>query len=445
MTRAMKDSGIVWLGNIPENWELRKWRYILTERNEKNDTLETKEVLSLGYNYGLIPASEKEYSGGNKAREDLTGYKIVRPNDIVMNSMNIVCGSVDISKYTGCVSPVYYAFYTTENEPKYFNYIFKTEQFERSLLGLGNGILIKETEAGKLVSVRLRIPIDKLKPLLLPLPILSEQQKIAEFLNKKCSEIDSVLTKTKESIEEYKLLKNAIITQAVTKGIRPNRKMKDSGIEWIGEIPEEWNIEPLTNRFSFGKGLPITKENLVEKGIPVISYGQIHGKYNPGTSLVEQLFRYVSEEYLNSNPQCLVHKNDLIVADTSEDLDGCGNAAYIDKEMKLFAGYHTVILFAKNKESNKYFSYLLKTDAWRSQIRAGLIEVKLYSVSRKVLKKTNLLIPSQKEQTEIVEYLDKKCSQIDTLIAKKEQLITELETYNKSHIYEYVTGKKEVQ
>ena len=428
----MKDSGIEWIGTIPDTWKVQRFKNVMHKDKKICEHYQGQDIISLTMN-GVIIRDLENPSGKMPTTWD--GYQFVEPEDLLLClfDIDVTPRCVGLVKDAGLTSPAYSRFKVHKGYYNaYYDYLLRWIDDEKIFIHLSKNLRssLSEDDFGAIHTI---------------VPPLAEQQKIAAFLDKQCSEIDAVLTKTKESIEEYKLLKNAIITQAVTKGIRPNRKMKDSGIEWIGEIPEEWNIEPLTNRFSFGKGLPITKENLVEKGIPVISYGQIHGKYNPGTSLVEQLFRYVSEEYLNSNPQCLVHKNDLIVADTSEDLDGCGNAAYIDKEMKLFAGYHTVILFAKNKESNKYFSYLLKTDAWRSQIRAGLIEVKLYSVSRKVLKKTNLLIPSQKEQTEIVEYLDKKCNQIDTLITKKEQLITELETYKKSLIYEYVTGKKEVQ
>ena len=147
------------------------------------------------------------------------------------------------------------------------------------------------------------------------------------------------------------------------------RKMKDSGIEWIGEIPEDWEVKPIKSLFSFGKGLPITKDNLIENGSSVISYGQIHSKNNIGVQIVDDLKRFVSETYLDTNPNSLVHKGDFIFADTSEDLEGCGNFVYVDKEEILFAGYHTIILFSKQNINNKYLAYLFKTDAWRCQIR----------------------------------------------------------------------------
>ena len=147
MSREMKDSGIEWIGEIPEEWKIKRLKALLVERNQKNDNLKTKFILSLGVNYGVVPYSEKE-GGGNKAKENLKDYKVAYPGDIVMNSMNIISGSVGISNYMGCVSPVYYMFYPRNNDVNinYYHYLFQTKAFQRSLVGLGNGILIKENE-----------------------------------------------------------------------------------------------------------------------------------------------------------------------------------------------------------------------------------------------------------------------------------------------------------
>lgn len=221
--------------------------------------------------------------------------------------------------------------------------------------------------------------------------------------------------------------------------------MKNSGVEWIGEIPEDWEVTPLKKLFSFGKGLPITKENLVEKGLPVISYGQIHSKSNTGTKLQSELLRYVSNSYLDSNPNSLVHSGDFIFADTSEDLEGCGNCCYIDKEIKLFAGYHTVILQSKISKDNKYLAYLFKTDEWRKQLREKLVEVKLYSITQKALKSTSVILPPKPTQQRIASYLDKKCSKIEETIQNQQQVIEKLKTYKQSLITEAVTGKIKIQ
>ena len=222
-------------------------------------------------------------------------------------------------------------------------------------------------------------------------------------------------------------------------------KMKNSGVEWIGEIPEDWDVKPLKTLFSFGKGLPITKENLVEKGLPVISYGQIHSKSNTGTKLQSELLRYVSNSYLDSNPNSLVHSGDFIFADTSEDLEGCGNCCYIDNEIKLFAGYHTIILQSKISKDNKYLAYLFKTDEWRKQLREKLVEVKLYSITQKALKSTSVILPPKPTQQCITAYLDKKCSKVEETIQNQQQVIGKLKAYKQSLITEAVTGKIKIQ
>ncbi|MCR4733966.1 MAG: restriction endonuclease subunit S [Treponema sp.] len=221
--------------------------------------------------------------------------------------------------------------------------------------------------------------------------------------------------------------------------------MKTSGVEWIDEIPEDWEVTPLKKLFSFGKGLPITKENLVEKGLPVISYGQIHSKSNTGTKLQSELLRYVSNSYLDSNPNSLVHSGDFIFADTSEDLEGCGNCCYIDKEIKLFAGYHTVILQSKISKDNKYLAYLFKTDEWRKQLREKLVEVKLYSITQKALKSTSVILPPKPTQQRIASYLDKKCSKIEETIQNQQQVIEKLKAYKQSLITEAISGKIKIQ
>ena len=215
------------------------------------------------------------------------------------------------------------------------------------------------------------------------------------------------------------------------------REMKDSGVEWIKEIPSTWEIVPLKSLFSFGKGLPITKDNLEDTGIPVISYGQIHAKWNSGVTTHRELLRFVNESYLETNPQSLVRQGDLIMADTSEDREGCGNCAYIDTNETLFAGYHTIILRSISETDNKYLAYLFLTDPWRSQIRKAVSGVKLFSVSRRILGSVSVIVPDNAD--EIVAYLDDKCAQVNALIANVQAQIEKLKTYKQSVITEVVT------
>ena len=159
-------------------------------------------------------------------------------------------------------------------------------------------------------------------------------------------------------------------------------------------------------------------------------------------ALHKELYRYVSEMYLNTNSESLVKNGDLIMADTSEDKEGCGNCAYIDTQDTVFAGYHTITLKSLTKFNTKYLAYLFLTDNWRSQLRKSVSGVKLFSVSKRILGTTTVLIPKDVEK--IINYLDDKCAKIDQIIAIKQEKIEKLQEYKKSLIYEYVTGKKEV-
>ena len=235
-----------------------------------------------------------------------------------------------------------------------------------------------------------------------------------------------------------------MITEAVTKGLDPSAPLKDSGVECIGEIPTKWIVRPLKYLFSFDKGLPITKADLTPNGIKVISYGQIHAKYNKSASIDEQLYRFVPEKYLKTNSNSLVQKGDFIFADTSEDIAGSGDFIYIDKNDVIFAGYHSITLKHKLKSENKYLAYLFMSNEWKNQIQSRVCGIKVYSISRGMIAKTSVLLPPLKEQQQIADYLDKKCAEIDKLISIKQQKIETLTEYKKSLIYEYVTGKNQV-
>ena len=218
------------------------------------------------------------------------------------------------------------------------------------------------------------------------------------------------------------------------------RKVKESGIDWIKTIPVEWEVNRLKNIFTFGKGLPITKENLTETGIDVISYGQIHSKNNNGLEINNALIRFVSQSYLESHKGSLVDREDFIFADTSEDLQGCGNCVYVDTDKQLFAGYHTIILRSNSGCNNKYFAYLFKSDIWRSQIRSRVSGIKLFSITQKILRETTIIIPPIEEQKRIVKFLDEKVSEIDNIILKTKESIEHYKKYKQAIITEVALG-----
>lgn len=219
------------------------------------------------------------------------------------------------------------------------------------------------------------------------------------------------------------------------------RKMKDSGVDWIDVIPEGWSIVPLKTAVSFGKGLPITKADLTESGIAVVSYGQIHSKSNIGSHLKVELVRYVSEAYLASNPNCLARKGDIFIADTSEDYEGIGNAVLVDWDRAVFAGYHTVIISPMDRKYSKYLAYLFMTDAWRNQLRSRASGIKVFSVTQGLLKKTAIILPCEDCIERVTDYLDSKCGKIDTIISLQENIIDKLKEYKNSLIDELVVTK----
>lgn len=217
------------------------------------------------------------------------------------------------------------------------------------------------------------------------------------------------------------------------------REMKESGVDWIAHIPTDWTTNKMKYLFSNGKGLSITKENLIETGLPVISYGQIHSKDNSGTNIKDTLLRYVDFQYQANNPQCEVFQHDFVFADTSEDYDGCGNCVYKRDTSLLFGGYHAIIMHSLIKHDNRFFAYLFKTDAWRKQLREVASGVKVFSITQKALMNCSIIIPPENEQKEISDFLDAKCSELDTAVSDIQSQIEVLEEYKRSVITEAVT------
>lgn len=217
------------------------------------------------------------------------------------------------------------------------------------------------------------------------------------------------------------------------------KEYKDSGVQWLGEIPSHWKVVPFKSVFDLMKGLSITKANLTDEGINVISYGQIHSKQNKYTQIVPELYRKVSVDYLTTNPQALCNKEDFLIADTSEDIVGSGNFVRVDKEQQLFAGYHTIIARNKNVDNGHCLSYLMQSDKWRMQIWVQVHGVKLYSITRGILNSTRLILPPIAEQRSIVSYLDTRCSLLDTLLSNKEKQISLLQEMKQRVIADAVT------
>lgn len=270
----MKDNNYEWIGSIPSNWNLKKIKYVLWDRKENNNPIKSENLISLTIEKGVIPHAEKT-GGGNKPKDDLTKYKLVYPGDIVLNSMNVIAGAVGISKYFGVVSPVYYLLIPIDKNHtnEYFHHLFRTEIFQKSLYGLGNGILIKENEeTGKLNTIRMRIPMDKLGDQFIPVPPSDEQKLISQYLNKKTKQFNLLVNKIQKKIEILKEKQTSLIKHYITKGLNLNAQMKDSGVEWIGEMPKHWELKKI-------KYLSIVKRGSSPRPIDDLKYFDNNGDY----------------------------------------------------------------------------------------------------------------------------------------------------------------------
>ena len=424
-----KDSGVKWLGEIPSHWELRKMKYTFSERSQKGFPQEP--LLASTQTHGVILKSQYE-NRTVEAIKSLETLKLVEIGDFVI-SLRSFQGGLEYAYNRGIISPAYTILTPTHIKADYFKYLSKSDIFIS---------LLKSTVTG--IREGQNIDYNKLKDNLLPIPSAKEQISIGSYLDSATSEIDKAIAMQQKMIDLLNERKQIIIQNAVTKGLDENVEMKESGVEWIGRIPKHWEVEPFNRHFTFGKGLPITKANLQEEGIAVISYGQIHAKNNLGTTLTESLVRYVSPTYIETHPQCLLKGNDFIFADTSEDIEGSGNFAFNDFDNKIFAGYHTVVARPNDLLFPKYYAYLFKSKAWKSQIQSLVNGVKVYSIGRRILKTSMLLIPSEDEQKDIVKFLDKQTSAIEKTIETISRQITLLQERKQIIINEVVTGKVRV-
>ena len=209
--------------------------------------------------------------------------------------------------------------------------------------------------------------------------------------------------------------------------------------EWFGHMPDGWEMKPLKSLFSIGKGITVTKADLIEHGVPVVNYGQVHSKLNDGFSIHRELIRYVSPDIIPDNT-IPISKGGFIFASTSEDLKGCGNCIYLDSNIEVYAGGDTTQLIPLQTFDNKYFAYLFSTDNWRSQIRRNLVDVKVFHVNPRDLKETYVVVPPRDVQRSIVAFLDSRCKPINEAIARHRMIIDKLEDYRKAVISHTVAG-----
>lgn len=421
--REMKDSGIEWIGKIPEEWTkdkaIRLFNIIGSGTTPKNITSDfpcVNWIQSGDINGSLISSCKNNVS--ESIISQYSALKIYAAPFIVIAMYGASVGNTSISLIDGCVNQACCVLSASIYNLNYAFYAIKSSQNYLIRKAIGGG--------------QPNISQDTIKQLWLPLPALHEQKRIAAFLDAECAEIDAVLEKTRASIEEYKKLKQAVITQAVTKGIRGDRPMKDSGIEWIGDIPAEWDVVRIKNLFDYRNERnfkPLEEVNLIslytDKG--VVQHCDLDETTGNKAS--------------NADGYKLVYENDIVVNIILCWMGAIGRSAYFGVTSPAYDVYSP-----KQKTNSKFYHYLFRTNGFSGdcyKVGRGIMAMRwrTYSDQFRAIK---VVSPPQSEQEDIVEYLDEKCDGIDDLIAKKQQYLTEIENYKKSLIYEYVTGKKEV-
>lgn len=425
--RKMKDSGIEWIGEIPEGWEIKYFVQLFSQVKNKNIGLCEKNLLSLSY--GKIKQKSIETVGG-LLPDNFEGYNIIDRNDIVLRLTDLQNDQhslrVGLSHERGIITSAYCSIRVRGAEsPNYLYYYLHTFDIAKGFYGMGSG-------------VRQGLNWDGLKYIKILLPPQHEQDRISVFLNQKTLEIDSMLSKTISSIEEYKKLKQAVITQAVTKGVRGEREMKDSGVEWIGEIPKEWviqKIKSISSRINVGVVIR-PSEYFDENGtVPFLR----------GINVKEYLISSDNMVYINESSNRILSKSQVHTDDILIVRDGSiGTSCVVPAEFDGANVVSMVIATPSISCDSRFICYSLNSDVGKTQFTLTKIGSALTHTSVGAVSDIIVAVPSCAEQKEIADYLDAKCAEIDGLIAKKEQLVKELESYKKSLIYEVVTGKREV-
>ena len=414
--REMKDSGIEWIGAIPQDWLLSKIGSLYTQRNEK---VSDKDYQPLSVTMqGILPqlaTAAKTDDGDNR--------KLVRVGDFAINSRSDRRGSCGISPLDGSVSLINIILTPrTAMHPGYYSWLFHTTLFADEFYKWGHGIV------ADLWTTRWQ----EMKSITVPVPEYAEQERIAAFLDAECAEIDTVLEKTRASIEEYKKLKQAVITQAVTKGIRGDRPMKDSGSVWFEEIPCNWVMKRIKYLFH------IKKDIAGKEGYTVLSITQRGIQPKDLSKNEGQIAANYSQYQLLAPGDFAMNHMDLLTGWV--DISKYSGVTSPD--------YRVFVLDDAEKNESSYYLYLMQM-CYFNRIFYGLGQG-VSGMGRWRLQADKFLnfpvvVPPVDEQKEIASYLNEKCRGIEVMIAKKQQYLTEIENYKKSLIYEYVTGKKEVK
>ena len=411
MARNMKDSGIEWIGEIPEGWEVVQLKRFAEVHNGREidvevDSTDSSAVGVYGSGGVFKYTNRAQYSG----KAVLFGRKGTLGKPLYVEGQ------------LWAVDTMYFLTYSNRLLEKFSYYQF---------LAFNWAPYITHTAIPSVVA-------SEIVACYFPIPPLEEQAKIADYLDNGCASFDTILDKTRSSIEEYKKLKQAVITQAVTKGVRGEREMKDSGVEWIGEIPKEWviqKIKSISSRINVGVVIR-PSEYFDENGtVPFLR----------GINVKEYLISSDNMVYINESSNRILSKSQVHTDDILIVRDGSiGTSCVVPAEFDGANVVSMVIATPSISCDSRFICYSLNSDVGKTQFTLTKIGSALTHTSVSAVSDIIVAVPSCAEQKEIADYLDAKCVEIDGLIAKKEQLVKELESYKKSLIYEVVTGKREV-
>ena len=422
MERKYKESGIEWIGKIPETWNVDIAKRVFKQRRDKGN--EECQLLAATQKYGMYPQHLLEGVVKVAADTDLSLFKTVHKNDYVI-SLRSFQGGFEMSEYEGVCSPAYQVFYATRQiSSQYYKYLFKSDAFIQEINSLTVGI-----REGK------NILYDDFALLPISIPPASDQRRIAEYLDKKCVEIDSLIALQEQMIEKLKAYKQSVITEAVTKGPEPNAKLVPSGIDWIGEIPAGWKVTVL-RRFAhiiLGKMLQPSakfKEDSLEQ---YICAKDVHFEGIDTTDLKKMYFNQAEKELYQ------IQKGDMLVVEGGA---GAAGSCVLRNDLPdTYIQNSIMIVRPKQGIDIRYIQYYEFSLVKKGYVDYVCNKATIPHFTKDKLSSMPIPLPPLSEQQAIATYLDSKCTDIDRLIAVKQQKIEKLKDYKKSVIYEAVTGK----
>lgn len=429
LTRKMKDSGIEWIGEIPEDWEVRRIGNYFIQLKDKNEELIEDNLLSLSY--GNIIRKNINTSDG-LLPENFSGYNIVNKNDIVLRMTDLQNDKrslrTGLVTERGIITSAYITLRKKELQlinPRYIYFLLHAFDINKGFYGMGSG-------------VRQNVNFNDIKKMNIIYPSIDKQERIVNKIESALYYADKIIEKSKQSIEELKKYKQSLITEAVTKGLDPNVEMKDSGLEWMGKIPKHWNynkIARVTESYSGGTPSRNVKEYWENGTIPWVSSGEVNKKTIFNTK------EKITRKGLDNSSAKLFPVNTVLIA-----LNGQGKTKGMSAILKIEASTNQSLVGFICKEELLDYRYLnflfISSYRYNRSYYAG--GDKREGIAAGDLRQKIIPLPHLEEQQKIVSYLDKQTSLIDKLIENKTKVIEELEDYKKSLIYEYVTGKKEV-